>query len=233
MNKTKELYNNKYFINDDLNKKRVVMYEQEMSSINMHKSLYQGGRILDIGCGTGDFLDLFGNNWEKWGTEISKYAREIAYKKNINVINLTYLLALLFEHPETNSFDIIIFRGTIQHLDNPMYTIQKCYELLKPGGLICFLATPNSDSMVYRRCGDLPMINEKYNFLIPSTKILRQTLTNFGFKDVTFHYPYWKTPYRNTLLDLWKGTLTFLGLRRKADFAFWGNTLECYAYKEK
>ena len=74
--------------------------------------------------------------------EISEYAIEkaiangISFDKDIN--------------SEKDFFDIIIFRGTIQHLDHPFLYIEKAYKALRKGGYVFYLATPNINSLYYK-----------------------------------------------------------------------------------
>ncbi|PJE81445.1 hypothetical protein COU58_02500 [Candidatus Pacearchaeota archaeon CG10_big_fil_rev_8_21_14_0_10_32_42] len=198
---------------------RKLMYIQELGRISKLRNLARGGRILDIGCGQGEFLELFNSEWEKWGIEINPISKKVCLSKHI-LINKTL---------KNNFFDIIIFRGTIQHIPNPFEWIKKSYHLLKKGGMIIFLATPNTESVYYRLFKELPMLDEKYNFLLPSEKILRQTLKNFGYRDIKFYFPYRETPYARRD-DLLKFVLKFFGFR-KLNFAFPRNILECYALK--
>lgn len=201
---------------------REKMYLQEFERIKEYiNGVDKGKTVLDIGSGRGEFLSLFNNKWKKYGIEISDHAANIARKKGI-IVN---------EEPKDNFFDIIIFRGTIQHIPDPIYKISECYYWLKPGGSIIFLATPNTHSLVYRLFKNLPMIDEQLNFLLPSDKILRQTLSNFGFKDIRFEYPYIGTPYANPAKDILSFILRLVGIKRKTNFPFFKNMLECYAKK--
>lgn len=203
-------------------KMREAMYAQELARIKKNIPDFEnGGRVLDIGCGRGEFLSLFSKKWDKFGIEISDYAKEIAEKKGIKTEFNT----------EDNFFDLIIFRGTIQHIPDPIYKISECYFWLKKGGSVVFLATPNTHSIVYRLFNDLPMIDERLNFLLPSDKMLRQILVNFGFSEVFFYYPYLKTPYAKPVRDAWRFFLRLIGLRKKTDFPFYKNMMECYAKK--
>src|SRR3989344_4365619 len=105
------------------------MYTQEFGRIGKYFDLKKSGNVLDIGCAKGDFLSLFGDNWNKYGIEICDAAREEARKRNINVD---------FELKD-GFFDLIIFRGTIQHIPDPIYRIGECYHWLKKGGGVVFL----------------------------------------------------------------------------------------------
>ena len=202
--------------------KREKMYQLELERVKTYvKNFSSGGNALDIGCGRGEFLALLGDNWQKYGIEVSDHARTIAEKNGV----------ITDFEPQDNFFDLIIFRGTIQHIPDPVYKISECFYWLKKGGAIIFLATPNIHSIVYRLFKNLPMIEEKLNFLLPSDKVLRQILTNFGFQDIKFEYPYFKTPYARPVYDLVSFLLRLIGIKNKLNFAFYGNMLECYARK--
>lgn len=201
---------------------REEMYEQEFERLSKYiKNIDNGGNVLDIGCGRGEFLSLFNEKWKRYGIEISEHAAKIAQEHGISVN----------EEPKDNFFDLIIFRGSIQHIPDPVYKISECYYWLKKGGTIVFLATPNINSPVFRLFNDLPMIDERLNFLLPSDKILRQILTNFGFSNIKFIYPYLGTPYANPLKDIWSFILRLARIKKKTNFPFYKNMLECYAKK--
>lgn len=196
---------------------RAQMYRQELA--RLAPMIPARGRVLDIGCGTGDFLRLLPDGWELYGTEISEFARNIAREHGV-----------VFEVPdEADSFDLVVFRGTIQHIDEPLSTVKWARRLLRPGGLIAFLATPNAGSICYRMFQDLPALVPELNFVVFSDRELRNTLTNLGFEDLRFEYPYLGTPYAHLPADLLRFVGRCLGIRSK--FAFWGNMMECYARK--
>jgi SAM-dependent methyltransferase len=100
------------------------------------------GKVLEIGCSTGTFLELFKNKgWEVWGIEPSK-SGEIARKKRIKVVNA------YFERAEvpTGYFDIVILNHTLEHLENPVVILQKVKTVLKKDGIV-FVDVPNFGSL--------------------------------------------------------------------------------------
>jgi len=176
------------------------------------------GRILDVGCGPGGFLEGFPDEqWDKYGVEVSDLAKEVARSKNIK-----------FDFAWGDQFfDVVVFRASLHHVDTPFSLIKRSIQSLKMGGLIVFLMTPNADGIMYRLFRDIPGCDEHLNFLIPSQKILRQTLTNFGCEIIEFRFPYRDTPYANVPRDLLGFALKLFGSKRLV--SFWGNYLECYA----
>lgn len=220
--KLQKLYDKNYFENKDLANKRKRMYLQEFARLQKYFDLNQGGKVLDIGCGTGDFLSLFDSSWRKYGIEISGWATRIARQKGI-ILN--------FELRDS-FFDLIIFRGTIQHIPDPITKISESYYWLKVGGGLVFLATPNTNSIYYKLFNALPMIAEKYNFLLPSDLMLKQILSNFGFKIKGFEYPYQWTPYARPIRDFLAFLLKLIRIRPEIKFPFYRNLMECYAIKE-
>ena len=212
------LYNKSYFSAYTDDPKRKEMYWQEFERTTRITKL-SGGKVLDVGCGLGDFLGLFPKSWKKYGVEVSEYAREIAIQKGIN-----------FKVPaKKNFFDLIVYRGTIQHLDTPLSDIKLRIQALKPGGWMIFLATPNAGSLYYRIWQDLPMIDEKYNYVIFSDKQLSNILKSFGLKVNKTYYPYLGTPYASPIFDYLKFVLKLLGFN--TTFAFRRNIMEIYAQK--
>jgi SAM-dependent methyltransferase len=198
--------------------------KREQSYVGERKRIFEyakSGRILDIGCGTGDFLKGFSPDmWERDGVEISEHASKLAASHGIKIVDLD---------SEESLYDVVVLRGVLQHLETPLYTLLQCVDRLKPGGLIVFLATPNTRSIVYRLFGDLPMLDSNRNFMLPSDKELIQIVTNFGLELEEVSYPYLGSPYAQPLYDHVKFLGSLFGFRTK--FAFWGNMMELFARK--
>ncbi|UYN89896.1 MAG: class I SAM-dependent methyltransferase [Anaerolineales bacterium] len=217
---TASLYPASYFIGhayaDD--PRRKAMKAQEAARIKARLSVASGS-VLDVGCGIGDFLAEHFAAWEKFGTEVSEYAFRQAAKRGIRAVDAGIPM----------EWDLVVWRGTFQHLDEPMGMLRECIEEMKPGALIAFLATPNTNSLVYKLFGDLPALDAPRNFVIPSDKMLANILKNLGLKDIEVVKPYWGTPYANPVMDLVKFVLRLFGVKVK--FAWPGSMMEIYARK--
>lgn len=99
----------------------------------------QKGMLLDIGAGTGDFLQEASNqNWQCTGIEPSEKAKGIAIQKGVSFADD---LASL----ENHSFDVITMWHVLEHVPDLEKQIQELKRLLKSNGTI-LIAVPNFKS---------------------------------------------------------------------------------------
>ena len=101
-----------------------------------------GKALLDIGCGTGDFLvKAQKSGWSVKGIEPNSKARSIASDKlNEEVFNVDKLLEF-----EPKSFDVITLWHVLEHLPNLDEHIKFIESLLKDDGKVV-IAVPNYKS---------------------------------------------------------------------------------------
>jgi 2-polyprenyl-3-methyl-5-hydroxy-6-metoxy-1,4-benzoquinol methylase len=100
------------------------------------------GKILDIGCGSGEFLNYFKHrDWETLGIEPAEKPREFATNKyGLSVFQEDQLN--FFEH---QSFDVITMWHVLEHISTLDERIVQVKKLLKKDGLL-IIAIPNSQS---------------------------------------------------------------------------------------
>jgi len=98
--------------------------------------------LLDIGCGTGDFLETaLKAKWKVVGIEPNEQARQIANAKTDKaVFKIEHLKDL-----KENSFDVITLWHVLEHLPNLEMHISLLRYLLKPNGRLV-IAVPNFKS---------------------------------------------------------------------------------------
>ena len=102
----KRRYDETYFAAYQDDPKRRFMYKEERTRI---EKLKPSGRILDIGCGLGQFLSEFPpEKWDRYGTDVSELAIEAARSRGITVNEF----AKAYDYPD-GYFDIIVFRGSL------------------------------------------------------------------------------------------------------------------------
>lgn len=109
----------------------------------------EGGCLLDIGCGNGDFLQVASEmGWAAEGFDFDHKAVEVARAmgRNVHCGNIDDLARI------DRQFDIITASHVIEHVHEPAFLIKQVFRLLKPGGML-WLETPNIDSLGARKYG--------------------------------------------------------------------------------
>lgn len=90
-------------------------------------------KILDVGCGRGDFLNAFIEaGLEGYGVDSSDAAVKHCPKAIIKKVNLEK-----DEIPfQSDTFDVVFSKSVLEHFHNPEVPVGEMYRVLKPGGLI-------------------------------------------------------------------------------------------------
>ena len=123
---------------------RIQSWLRVRQARRIQKTIPLGGRILEVGCATGDLLvPLRDMGVAVAGIEISLHAAEIARRDH----NLEVHTGTLFDAPYApNSFDVVVLRHVIEHFPSACRALEQIFSLLKPGGVL-FITTPNIDSL--------------------------------------------------------------------------------------
>jgi 2-polyprenyl-3-methyl-5-hydroxy-6-metoxy-1,4-benzoquinol methylase len=98
--------------------------------------------VLDIGAGFGNIIYLLREkkNINYDGLEPDPFSREIASKMGIKLIDVN---AKEFLESNQNTYDFIILSQTLEHLLEPVKTLQELKKHLTPKGLV-YIGVPNS-----------------------------------------------------------------------------------------
>jgi|GEM_PF-2459733 len=94
-----------------------------------------GGRMLDIGCGGGDFVvwSTARSHWTAFGLERVPTMAVVAAREASGAITLGDALHLPFAE---NSLDVVLLWTVVEHLDAPLQGIRECLKSLRPGGVL-------------------------------------------------------------------------------------------------
>jgi SAM-dependent methyltransferase len=168
-------------------KGREAVLSRVAKSIQARKS---GGRIVDIGCAGGYFLNKYFNssNWEAFGVEPSKFAVARAQERGIEVFQ-GQLSSV--ELPETY-FDVVTIFDTFSYFRDPRRDLKTLRKAMKPDGLLV-IEQPLAATTVWRHATSLgrflggsamSLLNGGQNFLY-SPSSMRILFKETGYREVT------------------------------------------------
>ena len=140
--------------------------------------------LLDVGCGVGIFLQQVKiNGWKAIGVDMS--ADSVAYARARGLAVRRGKIEELTFRP--GSFDVITLFQTIEHIKDPIKTLEKLYLLLRRGGILV-LTTPNEESVLAKAQGKFWFgyrnIEHLYFFNEQSLTVLQKKV---GFKRISIH----------------------------------------------
>jgi 2-polyprenyl-3-methyl-5-hydroxy-6-metoxy-1,4-benzoquinol methylase len=138
-------------------------------------------RLLEIGCGTGVFLDKArSHGFDCEGLELSGYAADFVRSMGIPVQTKSIEDASFAD----NTWDAIVMREVIEHLPHPLEALRTIHRWLKPGGVL-FMATGNYDSPERRlRGSDWFYFMPEGHLYYFANKTMRKYLEKAGFSDI-------------------------------------------------
>jgi len=172
--------NGNYFNLAEKSEDYIPIYKKYIDLIKKKTSL-KGKRILDVGCFTGEFLDLAQDEGAiTFGIELQKEAYNIASKKHPErIINSNFNSAVFSE-----KFDIITMFGIIEHVVDPERLLDMVSKNILNGGIL-IIQTPNADSLLARVLGKYwPPFTPIEHIHYFSKKNIRMFLENFNFCDI-------------------------------------------------
>ncbi|MBI1870779.1 MAG: class I SAM-dependent methyltransferase [Chlamydiae bacterium] len=100
--------------------------------------VFEGARILDLGCGDGFYLHLLSElgNYDLYGIDPDDRALKSA-KRNLADKKIDLRQGKIETLPyEDHFFDRIILSEVLEHLQDDRLGLKDCYRVLKPGGIV-------------------------------------------------------------------------------------------------
>jgi SAM-dependent methyltransferase len=136
------------------------------------------GRLLDIGCATGDFLSEAGRHFQTEGLELSDWAADIARARGLTVHRSN-----LADFKPGEPYDLLTLWGVIEHFEQPVEEIRRMHGLLRGGGLAC-LWTGDMASWPARLLGSRWWYIQGQHLQVFSHHSLRSAFAQAGFQEV-------------------------------------------------
>jgi 2-polyprenyl-3-methyl-5-hydroxy-6-metoxy-1,4-benzoquinol methylase len=124
------------------------------------------GRLLDVGCFDGGFLELLGSSYQRHGIEINENAANAARSKGIHIIGRDF--AELESCP--GSFDAVTALDVMEHVADPLLFLARLAKATRPkGGII--VSSGNTEALSWRLMGSRYLyctIAEHISFINPT-----------------------------------------------------------------
>ena len=113
-----------------------------------------GGRVLEVGVGTGISLPLYSPNVRIFGTDISeamlkKAKQRVAEAHLKNIEGLAVMDAEKLEFPD-NSFDVVMAQYVVTAVPNPEAALDEFARVVRPGGELIILTRVSADAGMRR-----------------------------------------------------------------------------------
>ena len=113
-----------------------------------------GGRVLEVGVGTGISLPLYAPHVRIFGTDISeamlkKAKRRVAELRLKNIEGLAVMDAEKLEFPD-NSFDVVMAQYVVTAVPNPEAALDEFARVLRVGGELIILTRVSADDGMRR-----------------------------------------------------------------------------------
>ncbi len=176
------------------------MDENASRSINAYMSLntirqyVPSGKLLDVGCSTGYFLNAARLDFETFGVEPSEWASNYAREK----LRLDFFTGTLEAAKfSTNQFDVVSMSDVIEHVPDPRQTLKEVHRVIKPGGIL-YMVTPDVGSITAKILGSKWWGLRPAHVYYFSRKTMRQMLEEEGFEVIhlgsfgrVFRLAYW------------------------------------------
>ncbi|MCK4348652.1 MAG: class I SAM-dependent methyltransferase [Thermoplasmatales archaeon] len=155
-----------------------TMFRKRLKRIEKYK---KGGRLLDIGCAVGFFLEVAKeDDWETFGVELSEYASNYARERGLNIFTGDVTAT---KFPD-EYFDVITLWAVISNLQNPYNNLIEAYRILKKKGLIA-IQTGDINSIFAKLQGvNWRLLTPEGHLYYFSPKTLRKMLELTGFEIV-------------------------------------------------
>ena len=173
-----------------LHDSQLKIHQGEGLATAAEKILGTTGKMLELGCGRGELLRGAANRgWIVYGVEMTEGFAQVARTHGVEIERSSIKESKLLDQ----TYDVVLLAAILEHLYDPLETLKRVKNALRPGGLI-FIDVPNESSLTMR-FGNMYMrargrdwsINlsptlSPFHVVGFSPASLKQTLESVGFR---------------------------------------------------
>lgn len=166
------------------------------------------GSLLEIGCGSGQFLELAKGHFKVKGIDMLKGAVELGKRKKLSI-----QYSSLEDFTPNEKYDVVCLFHVLEHVYDPNRTLEKIHNLLKPNGIL-YIIVPNNKSLSFKLFGKYwEWLNppKHLSYFDPST--IKKILNNQGF--IISNLTTWRGDDYNLLFGTMFYFASLVGIRNK------------------
>lgn len=127
---------------------RDLVYAPRLRWLARHAAITGRTRLLDVGCGTGGFLDLARR---RRGARVAGVELDAALAARAAARGLEVTAGDFADVP-AGDFDVVTMFQVLEHLPDPRAALVRAFGLLRPGGVLC-VEVPVADCVARRLFG--------------------------------------------------------------------------------
>jgi len=182
---------------------------------------HRRGRILDVGCSSGDFLAYLSNDYEKFGIDPGKAAAATAAERGISILGADLSTV---DAADVAPFDVIVALDVIEHVPEPVDFLRSVRGLLSDDGIVCIL-TGDTDCLGWRLEGGdywYSALPEHLTFFNEAS--LTEAASRSGLKPVSFQRTRHKRFGRRAIAEEAARNALYVAATRSGGASLFGDT---------
>jgi len=156
--------------------------QRNQNRLKLILSTHQNGKLLEIGCGKGEFLRMASRFFEVEGIDVSQHAVETLQGWGLGKIRNE---AVESSHLAENSYGVAAAFNVLEHIPQPQPVSDKLFSALLPGGILVG-SVPFNAALLGRIHTGLTNIFDRTHCSTFSPNRWREIFNNSGFTRVRF-----------------------------------------------
>lgn len=184
-----QIYEQTYFAHNKYKDQTTLQKEHHRRLQLMKKYVSPEAKVLDAGCGVGDFIQAGKDYFSMHGFDLSASGISIAKNSNPDIAHRIWCGRLEEQNLSLTTFDAICSWDVIEHIWEPIPAYIQLLNYLKPNGYL-FLSTPNIGAPLAK------LLGKYWAFMTPPEHLSffsKQSMEYFVHRKLNAELIFWKS----------------------------------------